>query len=877
MKRRSRVLVMMGVALLGVGQLALAPSPPATAAPAGTEHRPDLQTLIPSDSFSVVTTATGREFRYTHLIYNNGPGPLEIQPSYDQASGGYRGMQQLFTHNAAGVWSMVRQVRVPDTFTFHAEHGHFHFPMASFGLYAVTATGGVGAPVALSPKNGFCIDDSYIENTTIEHSGEFIGSRSSCSDPSGLRGISVGGADEYDYRDPGQAIPIPGLKDGTYWFRAMTDPNNDFVEANEANNETDVKVTIAGSAVTAGSVVHPNTTPPTGTLTVPPDGGVVHGTTTLTATSTATGALKVDFLVDGKVVGSDTTSPYSMSWATTGVVDGAHWLAARVTDSLGRTGTTPVNQVYVNNVTPPPPPPGTTLTLDGRASKDGTGAQSAVLSGLHGGDLLLAAVGTDGSSTSSQTVSVTGSGLSWTLVTRSNGQAGSSEIWKAVLPSTATTVSVTSTPAQTGLDQSLTVSAFRGSAGIGASSAANAATGAPTTSLTTTRAGSFVVGAGNDWDGAVARTVGAGQALNHQWVDSTVGDTFWTQSVTAQVPTAGKTVAVNDTAPTNHRWNLVSAEVLAVNYTPPPPDVTPPTVHLTDPAAGSTVGGTVAVAATAADNVGVTSVTFTADGKAIGKSTTPPFMVSWNSTSVAAGKHTLAASAVDAAGNVGTSAGVVVTVDNSAPPPAKIVVEQTVSRQARGTLATPAFTTTHAGDVLVAFVAMDGSAPRTQTSTVTGGGLTWTLVKRANTQGGTSEIWAARSTGLLSNAVVTATPQETGFDGLLSVLALTGAAGTGVAGAGGGPNGAPSIYLPGVATGSWVFAVGNDWDNAVARTPHAGQVVRTQWVDTAAGDTFWVQSTAAPNTAMGLVTIADTAPTTDQWNYAAVEVTAHAG
>jgi hypothetical protein len=74
-----------------------------------------------------------------------------------------------------------------------------------------------------------------------------------------------------------------------------------------------------------------------------------------------------------------------------------------------------------------------------------------------------------------------------------------------------------------------------------------------------------------------------------------------------------------------------------------------------------------------------------------------------------------------------------------------------------------------------------------------------------------------------------------------------------------------------------VFAVGNDWDRAVARTPVTGQQLQDQWIDTGSGDTFWVQSTAAPNTAPGLVTIHDNAPTNDRWNYAAVEVTPVAG
>ena len=93
----------------------------------------------------------------------------------------------------------------------------------------------------------------------------------------------------------------------------------------------------------------------------------------------------------------------------------------------------------------------------------------------------------------------------------------------------------------------------------------------------------------------------------------------------------------------------------------------------------------------------------------------------------------------------------------------------------------------------------------------------------------------------------------------------------------GARSGAPDIYLPGVQPGSWVFAAGNDWDRATARTPVSGQTLRQQWLDTATGDTFWVQSTAAPNVALDLVTIHDNAPTNDQWNYAAVEVTAAPG
>jgi hypothetical protein len=843
----------------------------AVAAPAGTTHYPDLQTVIPTDSFSVVQGATGREFRYTHLVYNAGLGPLEIEPQYNQASGNYQGQQALYTHNASGTWSLVSRVRVPDAFVFHAEHGHFHFPLAAFGLYTVAANGGIGAPVSISPKNGFCISDSYIYDGTIDHAGAFVGTQGSCADPTTLRGLTVGAADEYDYRDPGQAIPFDGLPDGTYWFRAVTDPNNDFVEANEANNETDVKVTISGSTVTAGEVRHPDTTPPPLTWSSPAEGSRVAGLVGLSASTTATTG-GVQFLVDGNPVGVATGSPYTLGWDSTTVVDGVHWVSARVTDANGNTNTTTPVALNVTNTTPPPMPG--LLGIDASASADGRGTQTAgPLGATETGDLILAFAAADGPATG-QTLAVSGGGLSWSLVRRATTRSGTAEIWKATAPGSATSLSVTSTESDAGYDQSLHVIAFAGAGGVGASSAAGAASGAPRTTVTTTAGGARVFGVGNDYDNATARTVGSGQTLCHQWVDTGTGDTFWAQSQTQATANAGTVVSIDDTAPTADQWNLAATEVLPGSQSPSPPDTTAPQVSVTDPKTGTTVSGIIAVGATASDSVGVKSVQFKVDGQAVGAPvTSPPFMAQWDTRATSAGQHTVTAEATDAAGNVGISAGVNVTVDNSAPPPAAIAIDKLVVRHAKSTLTSPALTTASAGDAIVAFVAFDGpNAAASQSATVSGGGLTWTLVKRSNTQAGTSEIWSAKASGTLTNATVAATPLRSGYDGSLTVVAFRNAAGTGVAGAAGAASGAPDIYVPGIGTGSWVFTVGNDWDRAVARTPVAGQQLQDQWVDSGSGDTFWVQSTVAPNTAPGLVTIHNSAPTNDRWNYAAVEV-----
>ena len=91
------------------------------------------------------------------------------------------------------------------------------------------------------------------------------------------------------------------------------------------------------------------------------------------------------------------------------------------------------------------------------------------------------------------------------------------------------------------------------------------------------------------------------------------------------------------------------------SYTPPPVlDTTTQTATLTAPAdlaAGLT--GIVTLSATAADNVGVSSVEFQIDGVPIGSAdTSAPFGTSLDTSAYPSGQHVLRARAADAAGNV---------------------------------------------------------------------------------------------------------------------------------------------------------------------------------------------------------------------------------
>ena len=76
------------------------------------------------------------------------------------------------------------------------------------------------------------------------------------------------------------------------------------------------------------------------------------------------------------------------------------------------------------------------------------------------------------------------------------------------------------------------------------------------------------------------------------------------------------------------------------------------------------MGGAVSVTANASDNVGVTKVEIYLNGALQSTLTSAPYSFNWNTLAAANGAYTVSAKAYDAAGNVGQSANVAVTVFN---------------------------------------------------------------------------------------------------------------------------------------------------------------------------------------------------------------------
>ena len=467
------------------------------------------------------------------------------------------------------------------------------------------------------------------------------------------------------------------------------------------------------------------------------------------------------------------------------------------------------------------------------------------------GEVLVAFAASDGPpAANSQTLTIAGAGLSWTRVRRAATRFGDSEIWTATAPTVLTNVTVSSTQSSAGVHQSLTVIAFTGVGGVGASNVGGAINGAPSVSLVTTAAGSVVYGVGNDWDRAVARTIPAGQTKVHEFVDTAVGDTFWVQAANGTTGAAGSTVTLNATAPINDQWNAAIVELTPGAPPPPPVMVLVPSV----------VGLTQAAAQT----------TITSAALAVGVVTTA------NSASVPAGRviSQNPVSGTSVAQN--SPVALVVSLGAALGGP---VVDKMVFSDGTGARTTAPFSTAAAGEVLIAFATSDGppTGVNSQTLTVSGAGLTWSRVQRAAIQRGVAEIWTATAPAALTNATVTSTQSVTSVLGAavnqsLTVIAFTGASGVGASNVAGGASGAPQVSLVAQAAGSVVYAVGNDFDLAVARTIPAGQTkVHEFFAPT--GDTFWVQSADAITAAAGAtVTLNATAPTTDQWNFAIVEV-----
>lgn len=89
---------------------------------------------------------------------------------------------------------------------------------------------------------------------------------------------------------------------------------------------------------------------------------------------------------------------------------------------------------------------------------------------------------------------------------------------------------------------------------------------------------------------------------------------------------------------------------------PAPTDTTPPTVTITSPGNSSTVSGMVTVNVKGSDNVGISSLSLSLDGKVVSTGNSTSLSYKWNTRKAASGTHTISAIAKDKSGNQSSTA-----------------------------------------------------------------------------------------------------------------------------------------------------------------------------------------------------------------------------
>ncbi len=172
---------------------------------------------------------------------------------------------------------------------------------------------------------------------------------------------------------------------------------------------------------------------------------------------------------------------------------------------------------------------------------------------------------------------------------------------------------------------------------------------------------------------------------------------------------------------TGQTWTTGFASLFAGQVSNSSLDTQPPAVDLTSQTNEQTVSGaSVSVSATASDAVGVAAVQFLVDDLSLGApDTAAPFTVTWDTTAVPNGGHTLSARARDAAGNIGNATKVYVVVSNSgnAPPAVLLgnhVKETNITDELAGQADAFKYTATTNGMATQLHVYLDGLSAASQ-------------------------------------------------------------------------------------------------------------------------------------------------------------------
>lgn len=404
---------------------------------------------------------------------------------------------------------------------------------------------------------------------------------------------------------------------------------------------------VVWSFTTAG--IAPNNTPPTVAITGPTAGASFTAPATITLTASASDSdgtiAKVEFFSGNTLIGTATTSPYSVTWSN--VLAGTYSLTAVATDSgNASTTSTAVSIDVIGDAAAGALPTGWTST--------DVGATGTAGSATHvDGTFTVAGAGADVWGTADQLHyayrPLAGDG---TIVARVTSIQQGIHAWVKA------GVMIRNSTSESAAQGFMLVAAsaakgvpFQRRMSDGASSVSSP--GSQSTAprwVKLVRAGNVITGYESP-DGVTWTTVGS--------------DTF-TMGTTVLIGlgVSSHVTGVNATA------TFDNVTITEATPAPPPPPTTnqPPTVSLTSPSAGAsfTAPATISLGASASDADGtIAKVDFYAGTTLLGTDTAAPYELTWSNA--AAGSYTLTAVATDNGGASTTSSAISVAIAAAAP------------------------------------------------------------------------------------------------------------------------------------------------------------------------------------------------------------------
>ncbi|MBL0313290.1 MAG: M4 family metallopeptidase [Holophagaceae bacterium] len=502
---------------------------------------------------------------------------------------------------------------------------------------------------------------------------------------------------------PGGMTGIGNQKAAKIWYRALTTymtPSTDYAAARIAciqavrdlyplSGPEEIAVWNAFAGINVGG---PWAGADAAPVVVVSESGAA-GTVTFSATATDDkGVTKVDFLLDGLLVGTKAASPYTMTYDSLMQDDGTHTLDAKATDTVGLF-TNATMDFLINNGQ---------LIKNGSFEK-GYGVGWSNTSGMEIGAILntppydgtkcakFRGRGSAGSVAIFQNVAIPATAASATLsfalhIETKETTGGLHDTFAVQIRNTAgailqTLATYSNLNAAAGYTvYNFNVAAFKGQTVqvyfLGTEDSAIS------TGFILDKVNLVVVGGGpadttppsvsateSGTAGAITLAATATDASGVSKAE------FYVDGALKGTDTASPfTMALDSTTLANGSHSLVAkaydpsgnvGSSTSVAFTINNADTQAPSVSVSE--SGST--GILSFSATASDNIGVTKVDFYVDGVLKGTDATAPYGMSLDSATLANGSHTLVGKAYDAAGNIGTSTGFAFTVgsDTTAP------------------------------------------------------------------------------------------------------------------------------------------------------------------------------------------------------------------